>query len=158
MFLRFNFKQLTVLAATALAIHTAQADQLLKVEDGQGGSTSFLLADKPVVTMEYDCMVLTTDRVRVEYPLSDYVSWSVTGEASALENVAAEEPAWQLGETLSARGLQPNQSVAVYDLRGQLIAQGQADGEGSLQMDLSQGSKWLIVKYGNKSFKMRNLR
>ncbi len=158
MFLRFNFKQLTVLAATALAIHTAQADQLLKVEDGQGGSTSFLLTDKPVVTMEYDCMVLTTDRVRVQYPLTDYLSWSVADDATDLDQVQCDQPVWQLGETLSARALQPNQRVAVYDLRGQLLAQGQADGEGSLLIDLPQGSKWLIVKYGDQSFKMRNLR
>ena len=78
------------LLATWGAVSASAADYV-KVTDKEGKATTFALTDKPMVTFTSDHLVLTAGSKTVEYPLTDFLSFTFTDQPTGINTVGAEQ-------------------------------------------------------------------
>lgn len=145
-----------MIAASAFSL-TMQAANFLTVTDSKGGKVSFALTAKPVITFTAENLVLTAGDQTVEYPLTDYRSFTLTDtdNTTGIENTVAPtgNPVFSFGDNLHAEGLPAGSRVAVYTVSGQLVGNAVASSNGSADVNLSNASGVLVVKTATKSFK-----
>lgn len=139
-------KRLLLLAVSLLAVLGAGADAtLMELQLKSGGTVSYAFADNPVVTYTEDRLVLTTDKVTVEYPLADLEKMTFSDTQSAVESVTMSQPGDSDG------------TVRIYSLTGTLVRTiEQAEGADDVQfttIDLPEGT--YIIKQGKQTYKIR---
>lgn len=157
----FTYKKSRVVrlfACTLLAFCSslgAWAIDHVKVVDANGAATYFKLAEKPVVSFSATSLVLTTTQGTVEYPIADYRSFEFADPTDGINPAETTfgTPIFSFGETLSGEQLQPGTPVVVYDSKGRIVGQQNADAQGRVAIALGNTAGIFIVKTATKSFK-----
>lgn len=102
-------KRLPILAICMFfCLFVRAAQTMLTIHSKDGSTFSYNLADKPTVTYNGDTLVLTTDKVSVEYALSNLASITFTDSETAVESVAMT-------------GLDKDEAVRVFSVSGSLV-------------------------------------
>lgn len=131
-----------VLTATMLS-SAMWAINSLNVHSKTGDVATYLFSDQPVVTYDADNLVLTTNKVTVEYPIADLerITFSET-EDSAIDQV-------MMNSSSSTDG-----NVVVYSLNGNVVCSFAAvDGMAQLKIDdLKPGA--YVIRNGNITYKI----
>lgn len=144
-------------ALVMLSPLATEAANYLTVTDTNGSKVSFALTQKPTVSFTASSLRLVAGDQTIDYPLTQYRSFTLTdsNETTGIGTVRTADgtPVFTLGETLQASGLEPNSTVAVYSIGGQVVRQARANASGLVTMPLNGLKGMLVVKAGNKSFK-----
>lgn len=119
------------------------AQTMLTLHSKDGSTFSYSLSDKPVVTYNGDVLVLTSDKVNVEYPVADLAKMTFTDTETSVESV-----------TMSQQGEDP--TVRIYSTGGTLVKTIEAD---EANADISFSTKDLpagiyIIKQGVQTYKI----
>lgn len=150
----FSLAVMMVISALAFTLHAAS---YVTVTDSQGGKVSFALASKPTVTFTADSMVITASEQTVQYPLTEYRSFTFTDEdvTTSIQKAQALEghPVFTLGDDVHAEGLPAGSRLSVYTVSGQLVGSVTVSGNGSATVPLNNLNGVLVVKSATKSFK-----
>lgn len=151
-----NYKILAtfLILLSSLAVNAAN---YLTVTDADGSKTSFVLTQKPVVSFTTSSLRLVAGNDTIDYPLSQYRSFALTDDnettgISATKRLKAS-PLFSFGNTLRGSGLEPNSTVALYSVSGQLLKQSRVSANGTVSIPLEGLKGVVVVKAANKSFK-----
>lgn len=145
-------KSILLLLASLAAMPSFAADYL-KVEDGNGTATYFALDEKPVVTFTADNLVLTTAKETIQYPLSDYRSFSFADQTTAIGKTVQNAVTITIGSTVRAEGLIPGSTVTIVSLDGRLIGRATVSKNGQAEISLQGNTGIFIFKSTSKTFK-----
>lgn len=154
--MRENIKILAT-AVALLSSVAVSATSYLTVSDSNGSKTSFALSEKPTVSFTATSLRLVAGEQTIDYPLSEYRSFTLTDDSEttgigAVETVK-QNPVFTLGETLQGSGLESGGTVAIYNISGQLVRQARVSAQGFVNIPLNDLKGVLVVKTNNKSFK-----
>ena len=150
-----SFRPMAVTCAllTTIALHAAS---YLTVTDSNGSKTSFELSQKPAISFTYNSLRLVAGEQTIDYPLTEYRSFTLTDDnetgSSATKQLKAS-PLFSFGNTLRGSGLEPNSTVALYSVSGQLLKQSRVSANGTVSIPLEGLKGVVVVKAANKSFK-----
>ena len=151
-----SFRPMAVTCAllTTIALHAAS---YLTVTDSDGSKTSFELSQKPAISFTYNSLRLVASEQTIDYPLTEYRSFTLTDDnettgISATKQLKAS-PLFSFGNTLRGSGLEPNSTVALYSISGQLLKQSRVSANGTVSIPLEGLKGVVVVKAANKSFK-----
>ena len=149
-----SIKLLVALAMLQGFVGKVSANEVVVVSDSHGGTSTFSLSTHPVISIDTYSLILKTDETTVMYPLNEFVSFSIVDDTTGIQEKDVVSPSFSFGSGLKANGLQPSSPVKVYNLSGILIAEGAADAEGRLQLNINtvKGMTYL-VKTTTGSFK-----
>lgn len=142
-------------SATAL---TAQAANYVTVADANGAKVSFEVSAKPTVTFTATDLVITAGEQTVEYPLTDYRSFTFTDDNQTTTGIGSVDntgtnAVFTIGDNVHGEGLKAGSRVAVYSANGQLVGQATVSSNGSVDISLNGGNGVYIVKSASKTFK-----
>ena len=120
------------------------AQNVLNVHSKTGAVVSYALLEKPVVTYDGNVLVLKTETVSVEYPLSDLEKLTFSNVESSVESIFAS-------------GISGDRSIRIFDISGRSVKTiSEDENTGSdpqlLLSDLEKGM--YIVKQGEVSYKI----
>ena len=149
------FSLAVTLLASMSTLSASAADYLsVKVSDKDGNGTYFALSEQPTVTFTSTAIVLTAGSQRVEYPLSDFRSFSFS-ETTGIETLNAESnnAVFSFGNSLKGEGLKAGSQVAVYTVSGQLVGRATVSQSGSIEIPLDGQTGVFVVKSLSKTFK-----
>ena len=133
----------------------AYAHEMVVVNNSHGGTSTFSLSAHPVISIDAYSLILKTDDATVMYPLNEFVTFSIVDDVTTgVQENNVSSPAFSFGSGLRACGLQPSAPVRIYNLSGVLVAEGYADAEGKIQLDVkTDRNKTYLVKTTTGSFK-----
>ena len=134
------------------------AQNAIAVHQQDGNVVKFAFEEKPVVTYVGDCLVLTTTKTIVEYPifLLKKISFDVEDVAEAIPEVKADAQFSFRGETLTISGGEPFSHVYLYHLNGTMVGRYQLDSLGYATIHVSGLIRSIyIVKTNGFTFKFR---
>ncbi len=120
------------------------AQNVLNVQSKTGAIVSYFFSDKPVVTFRDDILVLKTDKVSVEYPLSDLAELNFGDMESSVESI-------------SASGIAGDSTIRIFDMSGRNVRTIEAteNAEGNPRLLLNDLEKGIyIVRQGEVSYKI----
>lgn len=145
-----------MLVVSAFAL-TLQAANYLTVTDSKGEKVSFALSVKPTITFTAENLVLTAGDQTIEYPLTEYRSFTFTDNdaTTGIEKTVAPagHPVFTFGDNLHAEGLPVGSRLSVYTVSGQLVGNAVVSSNGAADISLSNINGVLLVKSATKSFK-----
>lgn len=132
MFWRKPGKSMTVMRLCALFLillwgtlsSFADESTVLVIYERGGGSVSFLVDDRPMLSFSDDCLLVTSDSVEVSYPLSDVwkYTYEQTAGSSAISDVSYEGTSFSIdGGLIVFSGLNGSNILRVYTLGGLLL-------------------------------------
>ncbi len=141
----------------AMGLTSASAAEYLTVSDANGNKTSFALSEKPTVTFSSENIILTAGDQTVEYPLTEYRSFTFTNdnETTAIgqvETAAGSNAVFSFANGIHGEGLEAGSRVVVYNLGGQTVGSAKVSADGSLDIQLDAAGVY-VVKTSAKSFK-----
>lgn len=89
-------KKKTISFSTALMMvfglaENATAEELVVVNDAQGGKSVFKLSTRPTISFDNYNIVLTTDETTVMYPLTEYLSFSLIDDNSSAKQTLVRD-------------------------------------------------------------------
>lgn len=146
-----------LLAAVLMAPTIAHAANYVTVSGADGSKTSFRLDMRPEVTFTATSLVMTAGDDIVEYPITDYRSFTLTddNESTAVEKVSdgAPKTIFAFDGTLHGEGLKAGSRVSIYTTNGQTVASATASAAGTVDIPLN-GRGVYIVRTPEKSFKI----
>lgn len=136
-------KLLLFISAALMSSALWAAVNSLNVHSKTGNVSSYLFSDQPVVTYSSDNLVITTQKVTVEYPIADLerVTFSET-EDSAIDQVK-----------MNSNGEADN-TVTVYGMNGNVVGTYSAEGGVARLIidDLQAGT--YVVRNGSITYKI----
>ncbi len=148
------FKVLSFASVFTLFAQSVAASDMLVVTDADGGKTSFMLNDKPVVSFNTEDMVISTESTTVSYSLKDFYSFSFEDIATSVDDFETFNPTFAFSDGLQCYGLPNGSSVEVYNANGVKVSSGVigADGRVNLSFNAVKGTVY-IVKTATRTFK-----
>lgn len=151
-------KTIAVLLATALMVPMAvHAANYVTVSGADGSKTSFRLDVRPEVTFTATSLVMSAGDDIVEYPITDYRSFTLTddNESTAVTKVSDSEPkaVFSFDGTLHGEGLKAGSRVSIYTINGETVGSATASATGTVDIPLN-GRGIYIVRTPEKSFKI----
>lgn len=141
---RISMRRILLMLVLIVGALPIMAQNVLNVHSKTGAVVSYAFSEKPVVTYDGDVLVLKTEKVSVEYPLSDLEKFTFGDTESAVESI-------------SASGISGDRSISIFDMSGRSVKTISAD-EGTdsdprlLLNNLEKGI--YIVKQGEVSYKI----
>lgn len=147
---------ISCLVALSLCPKALRASEVVHFADKEGKTISFLLSDHPAVSFDDENVIITTDVAKVFYPLSAYSKFSMEAETeTSISTAKSAGPVFSFAEGMRAEGLKPGARVTIYSANGQKLAQGTADSEGrlSIEVDVVKGNVY-IIRTASASFKL----
>lgn len=158
------FLRKSVIASLALfaCITTANADVVIveQAKDGLPTATqksSYDLGDKPVITFDGSNLVVKTDQASAEFPLATVVKYYFAESDPTGTNTETEQMAlvFATEDGVQLLNCQPDMTVALFSVSGQLIKEYRTSNEGSLEINLSSQSKGIyLIKLNNTTIKV----
>lgn len=123
----------------------------------QGTSVSFALSEKPVITYQYNQLVVATAKETIEIPVADITGSRFEEKPSAIRNLMSEDKPQVKGGLVHFLELIPGTLVMVFTIDGQSVANIKADVNGMAQVDLSELAKGTyLIRYGKQTIKIIN--
>lgn len=110
------------------------SQEALILHQKNGGKVAYVLNERPKVTYEGENLVLTTQKVTVEYPLSE-VSKFTFGDLgdNGIEDLRGKDASVKLNaQTLVVAGGTPGAPLSLYSLSGSLVWRTNLDADGQL--------------------------
>lgn len=138
---------------------SASAADYVTVTDKEGKATTFALTDKPMVTFTSDQLVLTAGSKTVEYPLTDFLSFTFTDQPTGINTVGADQSNAVFSFTnfsVRGEGLKAGTRVSVYTINGQLVGSAVVNQNGAVEVPFDGQKGVFIVKSLTKTFKFIN--
>ena len=155
-------KIMTVLAALAIGVAAQAAEYTYSVFVNQknGESVEYKFANDPVASFDGENLVMNvpneegTENLHIAYPIADIVNLTFERGESAVKGVKADMTVSVSRDMVRLSGLKAGTRVAIYDLAGRSVAEGNADASGSFAAAISQLQKGVyVVNAGKNSFK-----
>jgi len=143
------------LAVCATAALSANAANYVVVSSEGTDDVEFAIGDSPKVTFTTSDLVITSGETSVSYPMTKTVTFRFSDTSMAgISDASAATVSFRLdGDILFASGLDADDIVEVYDLRGSRVACAPAV-NGEAQIDLSSTVGIIIVKTNGTTFKL----
>ena len=138
----------------------AQEKNALVIKLNNGSTNTFILSEKPIVTVP-DSNVVVTGAASVTYTRSEVEKFYfdyVEPVPERIESLGKGNIAvyYVDGENVRITGLKDNTSVSVASLDGKLVSSPQSDGNGSVLISLRNQSKGVyVLSFGGRSVKIR---
>lgn len=131
------------MASAALLTIQMMGQNALNVYSKSGSVVTYTFAEKPVVTYQDNVLVLTTEKVSVEYPLAELDKITFSDVESSVENITMSQP-------------NGDGTVRIYSVSGTLIRtierrEDASDVQFSIE-NLSEGI--YIIKQGTQTYKI----
>ncbi|MCQ2207830.1 MAG: hypothetical protein MJZ02_06410 [Paludibacteraceae bacterium] len=147
-----NKKKCLTLAVFLFSLLTTTAEVLV-VEEKSGDKQYYDLGDKPVITYSGIKMQVNSSKADAEFNIPEVEKYYFLKEVTASQLVKeGDKPiAWVTENGLSFRNGKANQDVQVYNAIGQVIGTYKTDTQGSLDIDLSQYGKGVVLVKTNKT-------
>lgn len=120
-------------------------------------TTAFDLEARPIVSFTDTDVKLVCGDMTVLYPLDNYLKMTIEEVDVATDMKTLSTEAFKItGSVITAQGCE---SMSLYGLDGQCLAQGKANAEGVATLSISQlPAGTYIVVIGNQSFKINKRR
>lgn len=121
--------------------------EVLVVEDKQGEKQYYELGDSPVITYSGAKLLVNTDKASAEFNIPEVEKYYFLKEQTASKLIEDGDKAvvWATGGKLSIRNGGANQTVQVFSVQGKLTNTYQTDSQGTLDIDLSQAGKGVVL-------------
>lgn len=136
----------------------AQEKNALVVKLTDGSTNTFVLSNKPVVTMP-DNNVVISGVASATYARSEVEKfYFIYDDGSGIEPIGKDNIAffYEDGENVRITGLKDKTTVSVASLDGKIIFTQKSDGTGSVTISLGNHSKGIyIISFGERSIKVR---
>lgn len=140
-------------AVCATAALAANAANYVVVSAEGADVAEFAIGESPKVTFTASDLVITSGSTTVSYPLTKKVTFRFS-DTSGITDADSPAASFRLdGEILCASGLDADEIVEVYDLRGIRVAASRAT-NGEARIDLAAINGIIIVKTNDTTFKL----
>lgn len=127
----------------ALRTLPANPKNVLNIHQTSGSVVTYAFSEHPVLTYSGTVLVITTNQVKVEYPVADIVKLDFGGQSSDIE-------------TVSVRASQGD--LRIFNLKGQLLHTVPADAEkGTADIFDKLPAGVYVVKNGSETSKIQKL-
>ncbi len=153
-------KQVLVFVISMLMSVTlyAQEKNALVIKLTNGNSYTFILAQKPVITLS-DGNVVVNGSASTTYTRSEVEKfYFVYDDGSGIETIGKNSIMFKYmdGANVRISGLKENTSVSVVTLSGKMISTQKCNGTGTVTIPLENMAKGIyIVSFGDRSVKIR---
>lgn len=136
----------------------AQEKNALVVKLTNGTTNTFVLSNKPVVTMP-DNNVVISGVASATYARSEVEKfYFIYDDGSGVESFGKDNIAffYEDGENVRIKGLKDNATVSVASLDGKIISTQKSDGAGNITISLGNQPKGIyIISFEGRSIKIR---
>lgn len=134
------------------------AENAVFLELKSGDREIIKLSDKPKMSFDGENMLLESAIVSKTLKRKDIAKIKVDDYSSGTEMIfdTTKNPVWNFvsKDMIIAKGLQPGQSVDIYNISGNLILRKYADADGNAELSVSDlNSGIYLIKSKNSSFK-----
>lgn len=140
-----------LLAALLLPMSVMAANTTLVVELTNGVTASYLLQDKPVLTIEGSRLNIKTEAVQTDYERSMVKRFYFIGELTGVKEASKNALVYRQTDTdhLEISGLAPNDRIAIYNTAGVQVGSASRDSDKAI-VSLSGLQRGIyLVKIGN---------
>lgn len=146
---------LLLVAACMFSTEVWAQSQRLVVWQKSGQKVYYELADEPHTTFDNGMLVISSNRIRHEYKLSDILRYTYDGEFNDIETPVGDGMGYrQSGDDLDIFGLEKGSLVQLYNMGGILLDSQKADGTNILHFSLSnRPAGTYLVKIGDQTLK-----
>ena len=136
----------------------AQEKNALVIKMIDGNTHTFVLSEKPVVTLP-DGNIVVNGSASTTYARSEVEKfYFVYDDGSGIESLSKDNVTFYYvdGENVRISGLKDKTSVSVTSLDGKIISAQKCDGTGSVTISLGNQTKGIyIISFGGRSVKVR---
>lgn len=159
MMLPLNFKSMVSLMLLFIAMLVPQEaladDQTLVLWLKNGQKVFYALSDEPRTTFESGKLVISSNRIRSEYHLSEVLRYTFDGEFTGVDATIADGTGFrQSGDDLDIFGLAEGTEAKLYSTSGVLLDEQNASGSKSIHFTLAnQPAGVYLVKIGEQTLK-----
>ena len=148
----FVFLFLLILSALS-----ADEGQTLVVRQRDGGSTVFLLNERPRIVFSDELVIVSSSSLTVSFPYSLVSGFYYEGVADGVVPVRDEPSFARSGDCLTFSSLPAGSAVRLYSLDGRMVGSCRADTQGCASLSLDgMPSGAYVVSVGGKTFKILN--
>lgn len=157
---KFLRKALMLAVVVLFASAQSFASNYLRVTTVDNASQTFALSDYPSVTVGTSSLVITAGTQRVEFPLSNFVSFDLTEDGTVTginKAVVADKsglnPVFSFDEAVNGNGLEVGSVLSVYSIDGRLVGSAKVSESGSVSIPFNAEKGIFVVKGKGISFK-----
>ncbi len=146
---------ITLLALLTATVGLHAADEALNLKMKDGTIHSFLLAEKPVITIADNQLVMTTTEATATYSLYEVKEYTF-GAPTVIQGIAVSKAVSREGNTITFSKLGGKTAVKAYTLGGQpvnLTLHSGADGSVSVSLEALPTGTY-IIKADNATLKI----
>ena len=130
----------------------------VKLTQTEGEEMYFLLSEKPVVTMNENDIVLTTEAQEITFPKGDDLTFEFGDyESLKVDEVLKNEVIFEISkDIIKGYNLMPGSQVSVFDLSGKKIGTEKANSNGEISVRMERLPKGIyVVNYKSTTFKFQ---
>lgn len=112
-----------------------------------GEQIGYSLDERPKVTQELECIIVSTLKTRVEYSVDDVRKFTLNKiDDSGIDEVKQLMPTMKFNSnTLTFTGCIPGSEIKVMSVNGIILCTSQADNGGNIQIDISALSSGMYL-------------
>lgn len=151
-----NGKSFILTIASLFLLQQATAEVLV-VENEEGDKQYYELGDAPVITYSGAKLQVNTNKASAEFSIPNVEKYYFLKEVTASKLVEdGDKPVvWTSDDRVFFRNGKPDQTVQVYNVDGKLTGTYKTDAQGSLDIDLRQTGRGIIlVKINTTTLKL----
>ena len=136
------------------------ADHYLVIEMNNSKQHSYSLSDKPVITFDNDRLFIKTDKIELDYPISNilkyyFIEVDETGVEDIKNDVDKIHFIYTDPDFLCVEGVDWDADINIYDISGRVCAVNLTKSDNCTKIELSTLNKGVyIIKVNNHSFKI----
>lgn len=152
-------KKILLILAVIFSLPTF-ADHHLVIEINDSKQHSYSLSDKPVITFDNDRLFIKTDKIEIDYPISNIVKYyfielDETGVEDIKNDVDNINFIYTNPDFLCVEGINGDADINIYDISGRVCAVNSTKSDNCMKIELSTLKKGVyIIKVNNHSFKI----
>ncbi|MBO5866318.1 MAG: T9SS type A sorting domain-containing protein [Bacteroidaceae bacterium] len=152
-------KKILLILAVIFSLPTF-ADHHLVIEINDSKQHSYSLSDKPVITFDNDRLFIKTDKIEIDYPISNIVKYyfielDETGVEDIKNDVDNINFIYTNPDFLCVEGINGDADINIYDISGRVCAVNSTKSDNCMKIELNTLKKGVyIIKVNNHSFKI----
>lgn len=144
-----------LIIATLMPQRVLADNQTLVLWLKNGQKVYYELSDEPRTTFEHGMLVISSNRIRSEYHLSEVLRYTFEGEFTGVDATIADGTGFrQSGDELDIFGFAEGTEAKLYSTNGVLLDEQNASGSKSIHFTLAnQPAGVYLVKIGEQTLK-----
>lgn len=152
-------KKILLILAVIFSLPTF-ADHHLVIEINDSKQHSYSLSDKPIITFDNDRLFIKTDKIEIDYPISNIVKYyfielDETGVEDIKNDVDNINFIYTNPDFLCVEGINGDADINIYDISGRVCAVNSTKSDNCMKIELNTLKKGVyIIKVNNHSFKI----